>query len=292
MRRTVRHAAPVSYLPEVRRTIERYVAAINARSLTQLKAIFPTLRGDQEDRWRDLGDEIETISATSTVQGINEQGTTAEARFLVTLSFKPNAATPSRSRRSPPCRWTAGSGGSSRSEPGRADNAGPVAGETVTCGLQVHSDSMLVICKSSLLPEVSDGTGLGFASELEHEAVTTRRVGRSPIGSAGGLIRGPSRSGSSGCTSRSVAPGVARLAMEDRVELPTFAQSCTGDTAEIILALDQGVTEAAACLRSISDARYAEPWQVVHAGQVKLEMPERRSCGRSCSTSSITIAAN
>ncbi|MGE3617867.1 MAG: protein kinase [Gemmatimonadales bacterium] len=87
--------APVSYLPEVRRTIDRYVAAINARSLTQLKAVFPTLRGDQEARWRDLfGDEIETISATSTVRGINEQGTTAEARFLVTLTFKPKRGDP------------------------------------------------------------------------------------------------------------------------------------------------------------------------------------------------------
>ncbi|MGE0439228.1 MAG: DinB family protein [Gemmatimonadales bacterium] len=119
------------------------------------------------------------------------------------------------------------------------------------------------------------GLGSEFATELEQEAATTRRVLERIPGDRLGWRPHP-RSfsvGQLGLHIAGVAPGVSRLALEDRVELPDFAQAEPAGTAEIIAAFDQGVSEAADRLRSISDGRYGQPWQVVQAGQVKLEMP-------------------
>lgn len=91
--------AAVSRAAEIRQAVSRYAAAINARNMNQLKTIFPALPGAQEARWRDLfSNEIEELSATTTVRNIDERGDAAEASFLLTLVFKPRRDQPQTAR--------------------------------------------------------------------------------------------------------------------------------------------------------------------------------------------------
>ncbi len=70
--------------------LDRYEAAINARSLPQLKAAYPGLKPDQETQWKDLfSNDIEQLSGSIAVLSIKDLGDLAEAAFRLTLNFKP-----------------------------------------------------------------------------------------------------------------------------------------------------------------------------------------------------------
>jgi hypothetical protein len=80
----------VDHGPAIRRTLDLYEAAINSRSISQLRSIYPGLRDDQESQWRDLfSNEIEQLRGALSVRSIKDLGDVAEASFLLTLSFKP-----------------------------------------------------------------------------------------------------------------------------------------------------------------------------------------------------------
>ena len=86
---------PVSHAAEIRQAIGGYASAINARSLPQLRAVFPGIKADQEARWKDLfSNEIEQLSATTTVRSLEERGDVADVTFLLTLVFKPKRDQP------------------------------------------------------------------------------------------------------------------------------------------------------------------------------------------------------
>ncbi len=92
-------AAPVSHAAEIRQALGGYAAAINARSLAQLRAVFPGIKADQEARWKDLfSNEIEQLSATTTVRSLEERGDVADVAFLLTLVFKPKRDQPQTTR--------------------------------------------------------------------------------------------------------------------------------------------------------------------------------------------------
>lgn len=81
--------------PEIRAALERYEAAINARSLSQLRNVYPGLKGDQEQQWRDLfGNEVEQLRGSVTVRSVKDLGEVAEASLLLTLNFKPKRDQP------------------------------------------------------------------------------------------------------------------------------------------------------------------------------------------------------
>ena len=87
--------APVSHAAEIRQTVERYEAAINARSLAQLKAVYPGLKSDQESGWRDLfGPDIERLQATAAMRSVEERGDVADVSFVLTLVYKPKGDRP------------------------------------------------------------------------------------------------------------------------------------------------------------------------------------------------------
>ncbi len=91
--------APVSHAAEIRQALGGYAAAINARSLAQLRAVFPGIKADQEARWKDLfSNEIEQLSATTTVRSLEERGDVADVAFLLTLVFKPKRDQPQTTR--------------------------------------------------------------------------------------------------------------------------------------------------------------------------------------------------
>ena len=61
--------------------------------------MFPGIKADQEARWKDLfSNEIEQLSATTTVRSLEERGDVADVTFLLTLVFKPKRDQPQTTR--------------------------------------------------------------------------------------------------------------------------------------------------------------------------------------------------
>lgn len=88
-------ASPPSRAPEIRAMLSRYVEAINARSLGQLRAVYPAIPADREGAWRDVfRPDVKNLAATLEVRRIDERGDLADAIFVVSLSFRPDRGEP------------------------------------------------------------------------------------------------------------------------------------------------------------------------------------------------------
>ena len=75
---------------EIREALNQYVQAINARSVAQLRAIYPALPADRESQWKDIfRNDVKDLKAGLSVGEISEAGESAEAVFEVQLSFTP-----------------------------------------------------------------------------------------------------------------------------------------------------------------------------------------------------------
>ena len=121
------------------------------------------------------------------------------------------------------------------------------------------------------MPRIVDS----FISELEHEAVTTRRV----------LERVPAdkydwkpheKSYSLGALAFHVAntPGVvAGILAEDTFDYGSIAGDKTGEPSELMAALDSSVAAAKEALNGWDDARAAALWKLVRDGEEIMAMP-------------------
>jgi hypothetical protein len=78
---------------EIRQVIDRYVAALDRGSLPQLRRSFPSASA-RERRWRDLGDDIDDLSADGVVNSVEQTGDGAQARFRLSLTVKPTGKPP------------------------------------------------------------------------------------------------------------------------------------------------------------------------------------------------------
>ena len=88
-------AAPVSRAPAIRAVLGQYVEAINARSLSGIRAVYPALPSDRESAWRDIfAPDVKDVRATLSIGGITERGDVADASFTISLSFRPDRGQP------------------------------------------------------------------------------------------------------------------------------------------------------------------------------------------------------
>ncbi|MGH7526837.1 MAG: protein kinase domain-containing protein, partial [Gemmatimonadales bacterium] len=87
---------PVDHTVEVRRLLSQYGSAINARSISQLKTLYPGMSPERERGWRDVfRDEVKDLRATVSVTSIEAAATgPAEASFSLILRFKPEGGKP------------------------------------------------------------------------------------------------------------------------------------------------------------------------------------------------------
>jgi hypothetical protein len=78
----------------VRAAVATYIQSINARNVSQLRSVFPSLSADRERQWRDLfGRDVSELKATAS--GIRiETGSLAQVEFDVTLEFRPSKGKP------------------------------------------------------------------------------------------------------------------------------------------------------------------------------------------------------
>jgi uncharacterized damage-inducible protein DinB len=114
-----------------------------------------------------------------------------------------------------------------------------------------------------------------FIPELEQEAATTRRV----------LERVPDdklawkphpKSMSLGQLALHIAnlPGfISEMGTLDEFPLPDFTPATAGSTAQLLAALEDGVTKAKAFLTSLDDERLAAEWRVVKDGRTVFALP-------------------
>ena len=86
---------PPSREPAIRRLIAQYVDAINAKSLTRIKALYPALSSARQKVWSDLfRDDVKDLKAVGTITTVTERGDLADASFTIDLSFKPDRGDP------------------------------------------------------------------------------------------------------------------------------------------------------------------------------------------------------
>jgi hypothetical protein len=84
-------AEPVSRAPAIRAMLGQYVEAINRRSLSGIRAVYPALSADRESAWRDIfASDVKDVRATISIGGITERGDLADASFTISLSFRPD----------------------------------------------------------------------------------------------------------------------------------------------------------------------------------------------------------
>ncbi|MEO8453511.1 MAG: serine/threonine-protein kinase [Gemmatimonadota bacterium] len=86
-----------SHESEIRSLISSYVAAINARNIGQVKAIYPGITVTQEQQWKDrFAKDVKKLSASLAIRSVveNEDGTEAAATFEIPLTMEPEGASP------------------------------------------------------------------------------------------------------------------------------------------------------------------------------------------------------
>ncbi len=87
---------PVDHTVEIRRLLGQYGSAIDARSISQLKTLYPGMTPERERGWRDVfRDEVKDLKATVSVTNIEAAAYgPAEASFSLILRFKPEGGKP------------------------------------------------------------------------------------------------------------------------------------------------------------------------------------------------------
>ena len=86
-----------SHESEIRSVISSYAAALNARSMGQLKSVYPGITATQEQQWKDrFGKDVKKLTAGLTIRSVveNGDGTEATAVFEVPLTLEPDGASP------------------------------------------------------------------------------------------------------------------------------------------------------------------------------------------------------
>jgi serine/threonine protein kinase len=87
--------APADNTAAIRQLLVEYESAINARSISRLKALYPAMPPERERQWRDLFNvDVRDLKATLSVTSIQAAGSAPEASFGLVLSFRPDREKP------------------------------------------------------------------------------------------------------------------------------------------------------------------------------------------------------
>ena len=135
----------------------------------------------------------------------------------------------------------------------------------------------------------------GMLQELEQEAQTTRRVlERVPENHLTWRPHEKSRTlGELALHVATVPGGVAELvATQSPAQAPRFTDPSPKSASELIPALDESIAKAKRVLGGMDDAALMATWRLMNGDRELSRFLGSPCCGRSCSTTGITIAAS